>query len=334
MLMDICTRAIQERSPEIALESSVRAYMTKRLGIGWDGGRNGQYTLFRKQAIALATCSMRFSVEQQSRVVQFQGMPIAQFEVWVDNEGDQRSLWPGKLRLSVEFYGSLIDHGLPIDMQAYHALSHSALAMDLYTFLAHRLWRIDGVVDISWQRLRDAMAPEYSRVRYFRQEFLKALSIAPRPSIPTRPCDSSRRCCPHYSRQPGPDSPELTLKCDEDGKSDALAGVFVMVYPWTMSENNWSDWYPFEGYEIGWQAPSDKGGVYYIADSAKNPVYVGKAESLLERLAEHEKGSSDQSACIRDNGGKFFRFMVIEDLAKRKSVEGVLREMGSCCNRN
>ena len=175
MLMDICTRAVQERSPEVTLESSVRAYMTKRLGVGWGGGRNGQYTLFRKQAIALAACSMRFSVEQQSRVVQFQGMPIAQFEAWVDNEGDQRSLWPGKLRLSAEFYGSLIDHGLPVDMQAYHALSHSALAMDLYTFLAHRLWRIDGVVDISWRRLRDAMAPEYSRVRYFRQELLKAL---------------------------------------------------------------------------------------------------------------------------------------------------------------
>ncbi len=91
-----------------------------------------------------------------------------------------------------------------------------------------------------------------------------------------------------------------------------------------MREGNWSDWYPFEGNEIGFRAPSDEGGVYCIADSGKNSVYVGRAESLLERLAEHQRGSSDQSACIRDSGGKLFRFMVIEDPEERESIEGVL----------
>lgn len=176
MLMDICTRAVQARSPEVDLESSVRQYLTKRLGVGWGGGRNGQYTLFRKQALALAACSMRLAVEQGERVVQFQGMPISKFEAWINNEDGQQPLWPGKLRLSAEFYGSLIDHGLPVDMRAYHALSYSSLAMDLYTFLAHRLWRIDGSVEISWEQMRDAMAPEYAEIRNFRRDFLKALA--------------------------------------------------------------------------------------------------------------------------------------------------------------
>ena len=176
MLMDICTRALQARSPEVDLEPSVRQYLMKRLGVGWGGGRNGQYTLFRKQALALAACSMRLAVEQGGRVVQFQGMPISRFEAWVVNEDDQQPLWPGKLRLSAEFYGSLIDHGLPVDMRAYHSLSHSALAMDLYTFLAHRLWRISGSIEISWEQLRDAMAPEYGEIRNFRRDFLKALA--------------------------------------------------------------------------------------------------------------------------------------------------------------
>lgn len=176
MLMDICTRAVQARSPEVDLESSVRQYLTKRLGVGWGGGRNGQYTLFRKQALALAACSMRLAVEQGERVVQFQGMPISKFEAWINNEDGQQPLWPGKLRLSAEFYGSLIDHGLPVAMRAYHALSHSALAMDLYTFLAHRLWRIEGSAEIGWKQLRDAMAPEYAEIRNFRRDFLKALA--------------------------------------------------------------------------------------------------------------------------------------------------------------
>lgn len=176
MLMDICTRAVQTRSAEVDLESSVRQYLTKRLDVGWGGGRNGQYTLFRKQALALAACSLRLAVEQGSRVVQFQGMPIAKFEAWVENEDAQQPLWPGHLKLSAEFYGSLVDHGLPVDMRAYHALSHSSLAMDLYTFLAHRLWRIDGSVEIGWEQMRDAMAPEYAGIKDFRRQFLKALA--------------------------------------------------------------------------------------------------------------------------------------------------------------
>ena len=131
MLMDICTHAVQTRSPEIDLETSVRQYLTKRLGVGWGGGRNGQYTLFRRQALALAACSMQLVIRQDKRVIQFQGKPISVFEAWIDNEGDQRPLWPGKLRLSAEFFGSLLDHGLPVDMKAYHALSHSSLAMDI-----------------------------------------------------------------------------------------------------------------------------------------------------------------------------------------------------------
>ena len=176
MLVDICTRAVQRRSPEVDLEPSVRAYLTKRLDVGWGGGRNGQYTLFRKQALALAASSMRFAVEQDERVVQFQGMPVSQFEAWVVSEGEQQPLWPGRLKLSVEFYESLVNHGLPLDMRAYRALSHSSLAMDIYAFLAHRLWRVADPVEISWGQLRDAMGPEYADVRVFRRKFMNALT--------------------------------------------------------------------------------------------------------------------------------------------------------------
>ena len=94
-----------------------------------------------------------------------------------------------------------------------------------------------------------------------------------------------------------------------------------------MADENWSEWFPFEGYEIGWHAPSDLGGVYQIADGEENVVYIGMTESLLERLGEHESGSSDQAACIRDAGGKQFRFLVIEDSKERETVEGVLRNL-------
>ena len=113
----------------------------------------------------------------------------------------------------------------------------------------------------------------------------------------------------------------------------ALTGQLKRFMVNSMGDGNWSDWYPFEGDEIGFQAPSDEGGVYCIADSRGSRVYVGRAESLLERLAEHASGSSDQSACIRDSGGKVFRFMVIEDSEERESFEGMLLRQGPTpCN--
>ena len=53
-------------------------------------------------------------------------------------------------------------------------------------------------------------------------------------------------------------------------------------------------------------------------------------ESLLERLAEHQNGGGDQSACTRSTRGKIFRFMVVEDPARRKRrnrVERTVRTM-------
>ena len=90
---------------------------------------------------------------------------------------------------------------------------------------------------------------------------------------------------------------------------------------------SWSPWFPFGGNDIGCHAPSDKGGVYCIADSGEKPVYVGMAESLHARLAAHQRGSSDQSECIRDEGGMQFRFVVIENPAERERFEAMLREM-------
>jgi len=60
----------------------------------------------------------------------------------------------------------------------------------------------------------------------------------------------------------------------------------------SISSGDWSEWYPFERVDIGFNAPSDEGGVSCIGDSSKDVVYIGRAESLLERLREHETASS------------------------------------------
>ena len=62
--------------------------------------------------------------------------PIQRFEAWLRNDGDQQMLWPGYLELSNEFYETLQHHVVPLDYRALSPLEHSALALDVYTWLA------------------------------------------------------------------------------------------------------------------------------------------------------------------------------------------------------
>src|SRR4051812_22630732 len=65
--------------------------------------------------------------------------PIRRFEAWLQHDGTQHTLWPGVLELSQEFFDTLVNHAVPLDYRALAGLKHSALALDIYTWLAHRL---------------------------------------------------------------------------------------------------------------------------------------------------------------------------------------------------
>ena len=156
IMADICTQGVRRKSRTIDLGNSAREYL-RRLGLGWGGGGMGGYTHFRRQAQALAACSMRFSWNDGGRVVQYQGMPVESFDAWTTDDGIQRGLWPGELVLSRDFYESLLEHALPLEQAAYLSLSRSALAMDWYAFLCYYLPRIRRAAVWSWGELHAAL---------------------------------------------------------------------------------------------------------------------------------------------------------------------------------
>jgi hypothetical protein len=104
--------------------------------------------------------------------------PISRYDVWFPKSPSQRMLWPTTVTLSQEFYESLIgQNALPLDARAIRALQQSAMALDVYTWLAHRLCRIPGnkPVPISWRALQAQFGPEYKDQYAFRQDFKSAL---------------------------------------------------------------------------------------------------------------------------------------------------------------
>ena len=81
------------------------------------------------------------------------------------------------IELTPEFYASLAESAVPLDARALGALKHSALALDVYSWLAHRLHRIRGRAGtkLSWANLRAQFGQEYRDPKDFKREMAKAL---------------------------------------------------------------------------------------------------------------------------------------------------------------
>jgi hypothetical protein len=165
--------AVRHRTREIHVGDSA-AFFLRELGMRSSGNR---YATLRLQMHALAACRLQLGYQGRT----FNGEPVEQFEAWVSPSGpmSQRALWPGVLVLSESYSRSLFDSAVPLDTRALHALKGSALALDIYAWLAHRLHRIEGKpVELDWRPLRTQFAQEYTgrgAHKDFRSEFLAAL---------------------------------------------------------------------------------------------------------------------------------------------------------------
>lgn len=176
VMVHVSSEAIRTRNRQVEIGDSMRQFL-QDLGLGDGGGPRGGYTAFRKQMAALAACRLSIGMTAAGRAVTVDAKPIKRFEAWLHDDGEQRTLWPGFLELSVEFFETLQHHAVPLDYRALSALKHSALALDIYTWLAHRLCRVTNAKGtmLSWQNLRDQFGQEYTNSKDFKKEFRAVL---------------------------------------------------------------------------------------------------------------------------------------------------------------
>jgi hypothetical protein len=176
LLMHICGEAKRRKSLEVPAGDSVRDFL-RILGIDTSGGAKGGYTAFWKQMEALAACRLQLGMSFGGHDVTMNAQIIQRFDVWQRHDGDQRAAWPGSITLTQEFYDSLMDHAVPLDHTAVAAIKHSALALDLYTWLAHRLHRVNrpAGVRISLQALKSQFGQEYADIKDFKKKLHIAL---------------------------------------------------------------------------------------------------------------------------------------------------------------
>ncbi len=98
---------------------------------------------------------------------------VKNYKGWSESVNGKNVPWLNSLTLGDEYFQNVMQHGLPLDNRAIASLSHSPMAMDTYTWLAHRLRRVDPNKPqfVAWKNLYDQFGYGYTRIRDFKRAF-------------------------------------------------------------------------------------------------------------------------------------------------------------------
>ncbi len=171
------TEAIKQQSPVIEVDKSLTAFVRSLLRRSPNGQEIRE---FKDQIPRISTALIRLAVTQEDRVLQVDTKVVTAFELLVKEEDTQRILWPSELRLSEEYFNSLINHAVPLDVRAIAGLSHSAMALDVYCWLAQRLHRVPKGKPqfIPWSVVKEQFGQGVARMNHFKAVFRVAMGQA------------------------------------------------------------------------------------------------------------------------------------------------------------
>jgi hypothetical protein len=173
VLMHLNAQALRTGSATVEVEDSLTSFV-KRIGLAAHGR---DIRTIKDQLSRLSAATIRLAVTQEERAFQVNTQIVTAFDLWFPKDERQRVLWPSTVRLSEEYFQSLAKHAVPLDERAIAALSHSAMALDIYVWLAQRLHRIEYGKSqfVPWKALKDQFGWNHKRMNNFRAVFLKAL---------------------------------------------------------------------------------------------------------------------------------------------------------------
>jgi hypothetical protein len=176
VLIHLTGEALRTGSPAVEVEDSLTAFV-RELGLPTSGR---SIRTVKDQLGRLSVATVRLAMLGGSSVPQVQGTLVSGLDLWAPPDARQRVLWPSSVRLSDPFFASIQRHAVPLSRTAIRALAHSALALDLYTWLAQRLHRIPAGKPqaIPWAAAKEQFGPGYDRMPDFRKRFRQAMREA------------------------------------------------------------------------------------------------------------------------------------------------------------
>lgn len=180
VMIYLCTYAVQNKTRHIDLGHSMAGFF-KVTGIGEaTGGRWGTISRFKNQVERLLNCHITFRAEaeaggEEGELKKDGGISDKHMLWWNPKEPDQPTLFGSSIDLKQEFFQEIMEHPVPLNMDAVMALKKSPLAIDLYTWLNHRVSYMNKPSRIPWVALQKQMGSGYSDTKNFKKGTKAAL---------------------------------------------------------------------------------------------------------------------------------------------------------------
>ena len=183
VLMHINQLAIRTQSPHIEVEDSLTAFVRRVLRLDPTGRNINEVKaqLARLSAADITLGIVRDDPEGTGTAAKTGYLRVVKdFNIWFTKDERQRILWPSIIDLSLDYFESLMALAVPLDENHIGALSHSALALDIYAWLSQRLHRVPSnkPAFVSWAALHAQFGQGYTgdqAVKKFRSVFKTAL---------------------------------------------------------------------------------------------------------------------------------------------------------------
>jgi hypothetical protein len=174
VLYHLNAEALRTQSPLIELEHSLTGFVKRTLGLD-SQGRNIQTV--REQLTRLAACEFRIGKSDSGSSITVHARILNGLKLWTPEHAGKREISPTQVQFSQEYFESLMQHAVPLNETAVARLSHNAMALDTYAWLAQRLHRIGPAeARVSWVSLAEQFGAGYAHVREFRRVFKRTLA--------------------------------------------------------------------------------------------------------------------------------------------------------------
>lgn len=183
----MCSEAVRTKEPKLFLGESLNEFM-KNVGIGpATGGRWGSITRLKEQMKRLfeARISYRWGGGSKYAGRARRDMQVSKEDVlwWSDRHPQQGTLFQSYVILSDDFFAELTKNPVPIKMEALKLLKQSPLALDLYTWICWRIYKVNQArepAEIPWRALHKQFGSSYASPKEFARrcrEYLRKIAL-------------------------------------------------------------------------------------------------------------------------------------------------------------
>ena len=172
LLSWLTTEAVKTQNHVLELGSSLNHFMNE-LGLESSGGRWGTIPRLRDQILRLFCSIFSCTYQDEFRDAGLTIQIAKSYDLWWNAKSPaQAALWQSTVTLSKDFFDEIINRPVPIDLRVLKAIKQSAMKLDIYCWLTHRMSYLRHKTEIPWEALQLQFGSTLGRTRDFKEAFL------------------------------------------------------------------------------------------------------------------------------------------------------------------